>query len=207
MISVPTTRLRAKIFLIANAPRVFMFLGLVAAFLIAGPLSHSGDAKATPGSVVINELMYNPASNVDFDEYIELYNTTGDTIDLSGWCFTKGVTLCFASGKTIAAHSYAAVSPNAARSLLTYGVTTVGTYTGKLDNGGETVALSDNTAVVIDSVKYDDDVPWATTPDGFGPSLELRLAVSDHNASTSWGASLSAPTPGVVNSLTIATQC
>ena len=36
-----------------------------------------------PNSVKINEIMFNPSNN--FPEYIELYNCTGDTIDLINW--------------------------------------------------------------------------------------------------------------------------
>ena len=151
-------------------------------------------------SVVINEIMYNPASDVSNDEYIELYNTTASTVDLSGWCFTAGIGGCFSSGTTLAAHSYALASPNAARTLATYGKNTIATYTGNLSNGGETVTLSNASNQVINSLTYDDVAPWPTSPDGGGPSLELKDAALDNSQASSWGASIS-PTPGEQNSL------
>jgi hypothetical protein len=43
------------------------------------------------GQVVVNEVMSNPiASDEDFDEFIELYNNSGSSVDLSGWTFTDG---------------------------------------------------------------------------------------------------------------------
>ena len=45
------------------------------------------------GDVVINELMYDPFSGNDDDQYIELYNKGTNTIDLSG-------------GKISASHEY-----------------------------------------------------------------------------------------------------
>lgn len=164
-------------------------------------------ARADAGSVVINEIMYHPASEVDNDEFLELYNTTASTVDMSGWCFTAGITLCFAPGTTIGPHEYKVISPNSAQTLATYSVTALANYTGKLDNGGETVTLRDgatNSDTIIDTVKYDDDVPWPTTPDGAGPSLELKDHTSDHMLAASWAASIIAPTPGAVNSVTIA---
>src|SRR5208283_2592461 len=43
------------------------------------------------GDVVINELMYDPISGNDDDQYVELYNKGTNLIDLSGWQFTAGV--------------------------------------------------------------------------------------------------------------------
>src|SRR5436189_2846306 len=56
------------------------FLSLFLAFPIA--------AKA---EVVINEIMYHPASENPAEEYIELYNTGGAAVNVSGWQFTSGI--------------------------------------------------------------------------------------------------------------------
>ena len=47
------------------------------------------------GDIVINELMYDPISGNDDDQYIELYNKGTNTINLAGWQFTSGVTFTF----------------------------------------------------------------------------------------------------------------
>jgi hypothetical protein len=160
-------------------------------------------AAATPGSIVINELMYHPVSEVDNDEFLELYNTTNSPIDLGGWCFTNGIAVCFTPGTTIASHGYAVISPNTARTQFTYNVTPIANYTGKLDNGGEKVTLKDGSSTVISSVTYGDTAPWPATPDGTGPSLELLDAIMDHALPASWRASLaSGGTAGVINSVT-----
>jgi len=44
-----------------------------------------------PGDVVINELMWMGSSKGASDEWIELRNTTGGTINISGWQLTKWV--------------------------------------------------------------------------------------------------------------------
>lgn len=147
--------------------------------------------------------MYNPQSGVDGDEFVELYNTTGSDVDLHGWGFTAGITMTFDVDVVIPAHGYVIVSPDASRSLSTYGIQTAGTYTGKLDNGGERVSLSNNasTPVVVSTVVYDDVAPWPTSPDGNGPSLELKDPTLDNTLVASWAASIGGSTPGAVNSL------
>lgn len=189
---------------------LFVAVIFFAASVVAGLRFSSRAEAASPGDVVINELMYNPDGQNEDLEYLELYNTTGSPIDLEDWCFTDGITLvtsnptntaCFESGTTIAANGYLLVSPNPTQTNTTYSQTAVASYAGtNLSNGGETVELVDDGAQVIDTVTYSDDPPWATTPDGDGPSLELKDPSSDNTLPESWGASVGGPTPGVENS-------
>ena len=163
-------------------------------------------SAASPGDVVINELMYNPGTGNQDDEFIELYNTTGSDIDLGGWSFSAGVTLntvTFNPGTIIQSHGYLIVSPSAAQTLTTYGVVAAAEYTGSaLSNGGETVTLVDDSSNVISTVNYDDASPWPTSPDGNGPSLELKNPSLDNTDPANWGASLaSGGTPLANNSL------
>lgn len=189
-----------------------LFLFAISIFLSTPPKSARA---ASPGDVVINELMYHPASDDNDDEFLELYNTTGSPIDLGDWCFTDGITLvtsnpndssCFESGTTIAANGYLLVSPNPTQTNATYGETAGASYAGSaLSNGGENIELVDDSATVIDIVDYLDEAPWPTSPDGEGPSLELRNSALDNSASTSWNASLSdGGTPNAENSVTAA---
>ncbi|MCA9309234.1 lamin tail domain-containing protein [Candidatus Saccharibacteria bacterium] len=164
---------------------------------------------AVPGDIVINELMYNPDGQNEDLEFLELYNTTGSPIDISDWCFIDGIELatanpnplCFESGTSIGANDYLLLSPNPAQTNTTYGITADVSYAGtNLSNGGETITLVDDGAAVIDTVTYDDVPPWPTTPDGDGPSLELKDPASDNSLAASWGASVGGPTPGAENS-------
>lgn len=167
-------------------------------FLASHPTSTSVYADAP--SVVINELMYHPSTEVDTDEFLELYNTTGSSIDLTGWCFTAGISMCF-SGVSIGAHDYVVISPNISHTQTTYTVTAVATYTGQLSNGGETVTLRNASNVIVNSITYDDASPWPVSPDGSGPSLELSSPSLDNTQATSWGASVGGATPDAQNSI------
>ena len=61
------------------------------------------------GDIVINELMYDPITENDDDQYIELYNQGTNAINLAGWQFTAGVSFTFPS-ITIAPNSYVVVA-------------------------------------------------------------------------------------------------
>ena len=65
-------------------------LGIIAALAVS--MLNPMRAEAAPTDVVINELMYGPASEIDGDEFLELYNRGAAPVDLSGWSFS-GITL------------------------------------------------------------------------------------------------------------------
>lgn len=158
----------------------------------------------TPGSVIINEIHYNPGpAGADPDsEFLELYNTTANDIDLSGASFV-GFSLVFAQGTTLGAGQYAIVSPSTAIAQSTWGVTPIAQFaSGGLSGSGELIQLlaADGTTV-IDEVNFLDRAPWSPGPDGNGPSLELRSPTLDNSLAANWGASIGNPTPGAVNSI------
>jgi hypothetical protein len=176
----------------------------LAVSVVSSPVLLAQGAHAAGSDVSINELMYNPASDNDGDEFLELADNGASAVDLSGWCFTEGITLCFPQGTSIAAHGYLVIGEDAARFQTTYGFAPAAVYSGKLSNSGETVTLVDAGGTVMDSVTYGETDPWPTTPDGTGPSLELIDPTQDHNDPLNWTASTSASgnTIGAPNSVT-----
>ena len=161
---------------------------VLALAVVGSMLAPAATAYAAPGDVVISELMFNPPSGVDGDEFLELTNTGATAVDLSGWCFS-GITLCFGAGTSVPAAGRLVVGRDAARFQLQYGFAPAAVYTGGLSNGGETITLRDAAAAVIDAVTYSDRDPWPTTTDGTGPSLELIDPLSDNNDPVNWAAS------------------
>ncbi|MGB0386541.1 MAG: lamin tail domain-containing protein [Ardenticatenaceae bacterium] len=171
-------------------------------------------AQAEPSSemVVISELMYHPAEvgteYPSFDdredaEFIELHNFGGSAVDLSAWSFTDGVEYAFPAGSSIAAGGFVVLAQDAAKFEAVYGFVPAGEYSGKLSNGGETVALSDGLGALVDSVTYDDEGLWAITPDELGPSLELIALAASHDDPANWAASTATAlhTAGATNSV------
>ncbi len=139
-------------------------------------------ALAAPvrAAVVINEVMYHPASDDNAEEFIEIYNTGPGSVDVSGWCF-DGITYCFPASTTIADGGYFVLAHDSTQFNSTYGGTADDQYQSvpqtSLADGGERLALLDDMQLLIDEVIYSDKPPWPVTPDGQGFSLEVPEGV------------------------------
>lgn len=185
---------------------------IVAAAMMASAIATTETpVAAAPGSVVINEIHYHPATDpdelndIDDHEFLELHNPGDTAVDLTGYTIGPVLDPAFIldaplSG-VLAPGAYVILAPTGADTFGQWGVVPIGTYTGKLSNGGELVELLDAADIVVDSVEYDDKTPWPTSPDGNGPSLELIDPASDNNIASSWAASNPSPTPGAENSV------
>jgi hypothetical protein len=130
--------------------------------------------------LALTEIMYNPPSvgvtSGDEFEFLELKNTGTNTLNLSGLTFTAGINFTFTNGTTLLPGAFFVLARNAAAFATKYpGVTVNGIYSGKLDNGGETITLSHPVGTRIFSITYDDETPWPITPDGWGFSLVQSL--------------------------------
>jgi hypothetical protein len=171
----------------------------IIATVAIGITTPSRPVYAASADVIINEIMYNPASGNNADEYIELHNTTDSDINIGNWFITAGAGNNIGSGTILPARGYVLISPSPTQTLATYGKSTVATYAGQLSNGGGTITLRDAVNNVVNSVTYDDASPWPLNPDGHGPSLELKDPELDNSLASSWGTSITI-TPGEQNS-------
>jgi hypothetical protein len=167
-------------------------------------------ATASHAQVVINEIHYHPgdpADPTDDAEFIELYNAGPTAVDISDWSLDAFTTpFVFPPSTTLPIDGYVVVAKDAAVLLAVTGFSTPHEWPdGMLDNGGERVKLLDDsspTPALIDEVRYDDDWPWVTEPDGDGPSLELINPDFDNSYASVWRASTGTNgTPGAVNSV------
>ena len=148
----------------------------------------------TGGSgIVINEINYKDAVGFEVKDWVELYNNSESTVDLSGWVFKDNDDLhefIIPNGTVLAPDSYIVL----AQSLVDFqskfpGVSPVlGSFTFGLSGGGELVRLFDNTGILVDSLEYNDINPWPTEADGNGPTLELISSELDNNLGENWDA-------------------
>ena len=148
---------------------------------------------AQPGKgLVISEIMYHPVDQDETLEFIELYNNQATSEDLSGYAFTNGIQYEFKPGTVIGAKQYLVVArdPNAVAAAYPDLVGSVlGPFTGRLSNDGERIELSNPSGEIIISIRYGDERPWPTSPDGTGHSLILAKLGGDPQEASSWSPS------------------
>src|SRR3954465_14751644 len=66
-------------------------------------------AGSVQASVVINEIMYHPPSHDPREEYIELFNNNGASVDLSGWSISGGIDFVFPPNTILPSGKYLVV--------------------------------------------------------------------------------------------------
>ena len=196
------------------------------------------NASLKIGPIVISEIHYHPpnlgTNDNTRDEFIELRNITGSTVELfhptyptNTWRLRDAVDFEFPSATSLAGGAAMLVvgfDPKTNSTVtaawrtrfgVPAGVSLLGPYRGKLDNGSDQVELfkPDNPQlpphpdagvvpyVLVDRVNYSDQAPWPTLADtstqGNGASLQRRSLAAYGNEATNWVAGL--PTAGQPN--------
>jgi len=150
-------------------------------------------------TVVINEFHYNPSFNPIRESFVELYNDTDNTIDLSNWRVRGGIDFFFPQNTFIAPREFIVLAEDPATIQSRYGVTAFGPWSGGLNNDGEEITLRDALNTVVDRVDFQNEFPWPIAPDGNGPSAQLVHPSLDNDLGSSWRSAL--PTPGATNSV------
>jgi hypothetical protein len=162
-------------------------------------VNYTGVNELPQDRIVLNEIMYHPL--FAGASYAEIYNTSvSNAFDISGWKL-NGAGFTFPNGTIIEPGAFKLVVEDAYIFGATYGPSTavIGQFGGKLDDGGETLALIKPGAtpaeeIIIDQVTYDDDLPWPAAADGGDASLQLIDAMRDNNRSANWVAVTAAST-------------
>jgi hypothetical protein len=156
----------------------------------------------------ITELLYNPVGSEEDLEFIELWNTTGTGIDISGWSI-EGIGFTFPSGSTVRKGEIFVVAknPDVFASRFGSAFPIYGPYTGNLDNDGEILRVKDagpGYPATVDFLRYGNADGWPREADGLGYSLELTGVHPDrdNDPAANWRASLGeGGTPGAVEGI------
>jgi hypothetical protein len=182
---------------------------------LASPTSGGANSAPKVGPVIINEVMYNPATGGD--EFLELHNISGGTVSLhdgqgNGWVL-NGMEFTFPTDATIPAGGFILLVPgdaNAFRAKYNIPGTVQIFSTGgaDLDNGGEELQLAKPVLandgftinyINIDEVDYDDVTPWSNGADGVGPSLARLGSTLYGDDPASFALEQAGGTPGAAN--------
>ena len=193
----------------------------------------TGLANGEPlvGPVVISEIMYHPppggANDNVRDEFIEIHNRSllpvalhDPELPANTWRLRRGVDFDFPAGSSIgplASILIVSFDPVADTEALTAfearygsGLDLFGPYSGKLDNGGESLVLrrpdrpqtdpGPDLGLVpyidVDRVDYDNTAPWPIGANGLGFSLQRKEVSQYGNDPINWMVALPTPERG-----------
>ncbi len=155
----------------------------------------SSAAAQAPGSpsIRVTEFISNPEfeGNDGAYEWVELHNTTTETIDLRGWTIADDRLDDSLDGLVIPAGAYAVIAGKAVEfdpSILVFRMPD-GAIGGGLNNGGDTIRLVDPSGSVVDEVQYGNGAPLLE------PGVGRTLGRDDTGG---WRVTLD-PTPGQPN--------
>lgn len=173
---------------------------------LQSPTPSAPNAAALVSPVVLNEIMYHPASELVEDEYVEIHNQSPQAVDLAGWRIEEGAHFTFPAGTVIPPNGYFVIARNLASLSTNYPTynpaTWFGDFTGSLSGAGERLTLTKPSLtlqtnrsgtvsttqlnVVVDEVTYGTGGRWGRWADGGGSSLERRDPRADGRQAANW---------------------
>ncbi len=156
--------------------------------------------------LVINEINYND-NDIDgpiTGDWIELYNPNANPVNLDGWVFkdSQDENWMVLPNASIVSKGHHVLVQNDALFSSVHSITNKSAeFSWGLDGTGDGVRIYSPSGCLIDTVVYDDALPWPEEADGLGASLELKDPILDNTLASSWEASLTnGGSPGVANS-------
>ena len=161
---------------------------------------------AQENDIVINEIMADPSPGIALPEweYIELYNTSFDSININKWKIIVGKKeLSFDDDIVIQSDGYLILCHNdAVEELSSYG-NCYGFSSFQITNSGSNISLIDENDRLISSVDF--DISWhsATYKKDGGWSLEQIDVFNPCAGKKNWGSSIdkNGGSPGTMNSI------
>lgn len=158
---------------------------------------------AGPGAVVINEVAWAGSNDSSSDEWIELYNTTGAAIDLSGWYIEDDASTVYRIGSgVIGPRGYFLIEDNE-DAINVAADAVIGL---SLANTGDSLVLNDSSGVQIDAANLSGGI-WPAgnlTPkasmERVQPGGDIWASAAAGNGALGSAGSVILGTPGSINS-------
>src|SRR5437762_5542554 len=175
---------------------------LLASLILAASLIASSSAFA---GVVINEIMYHPASGNVLESYVELRNTDNSSTNISGWRLTRGIQFTFPTNTILGPGAYLVVAADRTAFTNKYpGV--LNFLAGFIGTIGHDLRLENASGTLMNELQFSDGGDWAVrrmgpivyahqgwewyaAQDGFGSSLELINPALANSLAQNWGPS------------------
>ncbi|MCU0289232.1 MAG: lamin tail domain-containing protein, partial [Acidobacteria bacterium] len=133
--------------------------------------------------VIFSEIFYDTPGTDSVEEWIELYNNSPMTVDISGWTIRDnngtGTTYTIPQGKSIAPHTYYTIAVNSTgfNALYGYNADLYGAIPS-LNNDGDTLILKNNYGTIKDAVAWEGGAS-AGIPTGWGSTTAPNAATGE----------------------------
>ncbi|HEY3372869.1 MAG TPA: CotH kinase family protein [Prolixibacteraceae bacterium] len=167
----------------------------------------------------ITELHYHPTDTIvgpdiisgKAFEFIELKNTGDQPISLAGLKFSSSIDYSFKETDVLAPKQFYVIASKPKWFYERHFMVPTGNFNMNFSNSGEQVIISNSAGSPVIDFTYLDYNPWATTPDGSGPSLSsvVRNPTGNPSDASYWTASTVydgtpfADDPGIVDAIDI----
>ncbi len=168
-------------------------LGGIIILFLAALFTRAGAETQTVPPVVINEVAWMGTGDIPalrVDEWIELFNNTDQPIDLTGWTLeaTDGspaisLTTSICTNLLIPARGFLLLERTDDSTISDIVADCI--YTGALEDGGEHLALKDETGTTIDTANADDGA-WPAGDKNTRSTME-RIDSTAADISSNWG--------------------
>lgn len=155
--------------------------------------------------IIFNEINYKSPSDYNTGDWVELYNADTVPAYLAGWEFKDSKdthTFRIPFGTILKPGEYLVICNDIGLFSQKHPTAenVLGNFAFGLSSKGELIRLYSNTGVLVDDVYFSSSPPWPTSPNGNGPTLELRSPLWNNNLAENWCASVNYGTPGFRNS-------
>lgn len=137
--------------------------------------------------ILISEVYYDALGSDTTGEWTELYNPTGQTVNLTDWGLCDAIS-CYTIGPTtIAPYSFFTLSRDTARFQTDFGFPPdIGDFTRGLTNTGEELTLRNAGGTEVDFVAWEDYVPGWLEGASTGKSIQRDGPMADTDTYRDW---------------------
>jgi len=154
--------------------------------------------------IVINEINYKSSEFFKPGDWIELYNTSEDTIDVGGLCFKDDKDnheYILPDSILLGPGQFLVLCNDSLKFRLSFPeiFNCIGNFDFGLNREGDHLRLYSRGSILLDEVSYKNVSPWPSEPDGTGSTLMLIDPDTDNSLPVNWAASIGNGTPGRVN--------
>ncbi|MBC8197757.1 MAG: CotH kinase family protein [Candidatus Marinimicrobia bacterium] len=158
--------------------------------------------------IVINEINYNSNNEFDSEDWIELFNSSDEAVNIGNWIFKDDNNthqFIIPENTILPSNDFLVLCKDTTlfREQFPNVINYIGNFEFGLSGGGELIRLFDEGGALVDVVEYDDISPWPEEADGNGPTLELIDSNIDNSIAENWSSSLGFGSPGNINSVSL----